>query len=235
VRKSTTALVWGLVLLFANATCSLAPNRAAASQVTIADFADGYAESPTGNGTYSVLNTSATDLVIRQFTGTVEDRALANFNLSALPAHAVITSVSLKFDNVVITGNPSRTVDILGFNTSGGVTLAEATATASALGSYDSFALGLGNQTVALSTATFQSLFKSSNIVGLRLQGDAETVNTAIASSRYPISNEGPELVINYTSTPEPATLTQALLFIALGGCAWWYKRRQVSLGQCGV
>jgi hypothetical protein len=226
-------LVWGLILLFANVTCSLAPNRAVADQVFIGDFADGYAESPTGNGTYSVLNTSAADLVIRQFTGTVEDRALANFNLSVLPANAVITSVGLKFDNVVITGNPSRTVDILGFNTSGGVTLAGATATASALGSYDSFALGLGNQTVALSAATFQSLFDSSNIVGLRLQGDAETVNTAIASSRFP--NETPELVINYTVTPEPAALTQALIFIALGGCAWWYRRRQVSPGQCGV
>jgi hypothetical protein len=228
VRKPTTAFVWGLILFFAIVTGSLAPNRAVADQVFITDFSDGYAESPTENGTYSVLNTSAADLVIRQFTGTVEDRALANFNLSALPTNAVITSASLKFDNVAFTSNTGRTVDILGFSTSGGVTLADATATASALGSYDSFALGLGNQTVALSAATLQSLFASSNIVGLRLQGDAETVNTAIASSRFP--NETPELVLNYTVTPEPATWTLALISIALGGCAWWYRRRQVAL-----
>ncbi len=228
MRKAATALVWGLSLLFANVTCSLAPNCAVADQVFITDYSDGYAESPTGNGTYSVLNTSAADLAVRQFTGTVEDRALANFNLSALPTNAVITSASLKFDNVSFTSNPGRTVDILGFNTSGAVSLAGATATASALGSYDSFALGLGNQTVALSASTLQSLFQSSNIVGLRLQGDAETVNTAIASSRFP--NETPELVINYTVTPEPATLTLALISIAFGGCAWWYRRRLVAL-----
>jgi hypothetical protein len=230
VRKPTTGLALGLILVFAIATCGLVPNRAVASQITVADYSDGYAESPTGNGTYSVLNTSAADLVIRQFTGTVEDRGLANFNLSGLPANAVITSVSLKFDNVVITGNPDRTVDILGFNTSGGVTLADATASGSALGSYDSFALGLGNQTVSLSAATVQSLFKNSSILGLRLQGDGETVNTAIDSRRT--TDEAPKLVINFTTTPEPATLTQALVFTALlGGCAWWCRRRQVLVG----
>jgi hypothetical protein len=230
VRKRTMGLALGSILVFAIATCGLVPNRAIAGQMTIGDYSDGYAESPTGNGTYSVLNTSAADLVIRQFTGTVEDRGLANFNLSGLPANAVITSVSLKFDNVVITSNPSRTVDILGFNTSGGVTLADATASASALGSYDSFALGLGNQTVSLSTATFESLFKNSTIVGLRLQGDAETVNTAIDSRRT--TDEAPKLVVNFTNTPEPATLTQALVFTALlGGCAWWCRRRQVLVG----
>jgi hypothetical protein len=231
VRKPTTGLALGLILAFAIATCGLVPNRAVAGQMTIADYSDGYAESPTGNGTYSVLNTSGVDLVIRQFTGLFEDRGLANFNLSGLPANAVITSASLKFVTGAFTSNPGRIVDILGFNTSGGVTLADATASASALGSYNSFALGLGNQTVSLSAATLQSLFHNSSIVGLRLQGDAETVNTEISSRRFP-GNQTPELVVNFTSTPEPATFTQALIFTALlGGCAWWCRRRQVLVG----
>ena len=109
--------------------------------------------------------------------------------------------------------------------------MAGATASASALGSYDSVAVGLGSHTVSLSTATFQSLFNASHIVGLRLQADAETVNTSVGSSRFPGGSETPELIINFTTTPEPATLTQALIFTALvSGSAWWYRRRQVRI-----
>jgi hypothetical protein len=106
VRKPKMVLAWGSILLFASATCGLVPSRAVAGQVTIADYSDGYAESPTGNGTYSVLNTTGTTLVIRQFTNLFEDRGLANFNLSALPANAVITSVSLQYNDTLVTTNP---------------------------------------------------------------------------------------------------------------------------------
>lgn len=207
MRKATGNLVWGLIFLLACVTIGLAPNRVGAATVTIADYADGYAESTTGNGTFNLLNTSSTNLVIRQFTGTVIDRSIAKFDLSALPTNAVITSAEFEFQSTVITSNTGRVVDILGFDTSGAVTLADATVSASAMGSYDSFALGLGTQTVSLSVATLQSLFAGSSIVGLRLQGDAETVNTAIASMRG-TSGTQPELIINYTVTPEPATVT---------------------------
>ncbi len=106
---------------------------------------------------------------------------------------------------------------MLGFDTSGGVTLADATASASLLGSYDNVALGLFGHTISLSTSTFESLLSGSSTIGLRFQGDTETVNTAVDSLRGSFPPQ-PTLVINY-STPEPASIISALLaIVCLGG-----------------
>jgi hypothetical protein len=204
------------IVLLAMAGLGLFADRCQASQLTILDAADGYAESTSGNGTFNLLNTTSSDLVVRQFTNTVIDRSIAKFNLGLLPSHAVITSVSFEFNSVVITGNTGRTVNVLGFNSSSAVSLADATATASALGSYDNYALGLGLHSISLNTATFQSLLNTSDGIALRLQG-VETANTAISSYRD-VGFQPPTLIVNYT-TPEPASIISALLaVVCLGG-----------------
>jgi hypothetical protein len=212
--------IWArrFVLLLAAATCGLVASRAEASQLVVGDYADGYAESPNGNGTFTFVNT--TDMAIRQFTNTVIDRSIANFNLSALPSNAAISSVSLEFNITSYTSNAGRVVDVLGFDTTGGVTVADATVAASSLGSYNSFNLGLGAQTISLSASTLKTLLGGSSIVGLRFQGDSETVNTSIGSRSQPFTPQ-PTLVINY-ATPEPASIISALLaVVCLGGYCW--------------
>jgi hypothetical protein len=210
------------LVLLACAGFGLLANRCQAGQLTVADYADGYDESTNGNGTFTFQDTSGTNLVIRQFTNTVIDRSIANFNLSSLPSNVSISSVSLEFSITSYTSNPGRVVDVMGFDTSGGVTLADATASASLLGSYNSYNLGLFGQTISLSTSTFESLLSGSSILGLRFQGDSETVNTSVDSLRGPFPPQ-PTLVINY-STPEPASIISALLAVACLGA--WCRRR---------
>ena len=228
LTKSNAA---GWFLLLAAGAWGLAPSRAAADMLTVTDYADAYAEAPNSGGPYNVLVGNGNDLVIRQFAASTSDVALAKFDLSALPTNATITGVQFQFDSVVITGNTGRVVDVLGFTTSGGVTLADATVAASALGSYDNFALGLGVHTINLSLATFQALLNSSHVLGLRLQGDVESVNTAITSLRSGALGPPPQLTITFTAVPEPAAVVQVLVGLALLAGGGWRRWRTVRPG----
>jgi hypothetical protein len=216
------------VVLLALAGYGLLADRCAASQLTVGDYTDGFVRQTSGAGPFNYLDTSSIFLSVRQFTDTIADRSIAKFNLGALPGNAVITSVSFEFDSLVVTGNTGRTVDVLGFNTVGGIENVDAVDPASALGSYDNFALGLGVQTISLNPAAFQSLVNTSTVIALRLQG-VETTNTQIASMRDPGFTR-PTLIIDYTTaTPEPASIISALLAVVCLGAYGWVCRRMVA------
>jgi hypothetical protein len=204
------------------------PRGAAGGFMSFTTYSDGWAQSPTGNGTFTVLNTGAgvIDLPVDQVTGTVMDVALMNFDLSTLPANATITGASFVFATTVITANPSRTVDIEGFSTTGSVNLVDATAAGTLLGSYDSFALGLGNQSVSLSVAALDTLL-GPGAVGVRLEG-LETTNTAIVSLEgAPVFNKNaPQLAITFSVIPEPSALTLMTTAGLVGLAGYGWRRR---------
>jgi hypothetical protein len=228
MRRLFERLAWRAAWLLALAAFAGLPRDAAAGMMTFTTYSDGWAESPTGNGSFSVLNSGAgiNDLVVRQFSGLVIDVSLMKFDLSALPKNATITGASFVFGSVVTTSNVGRIVDIEGYSTTGTVGLADATASATLLGQYDNVALGLGPQSVSLSASTLQSLL-GSGAVGLRLQGDVETVNTAIASLEGAalFGDPPPQLVITFSAVPEPSAL--ALMTAGLVGVVGYVRRRR--------
>jgi hypothetical protein len=89
--------------------------------------------------------------------------------------------------------------------------VADGTAPATTLQSYDPFALGLGPHTLSLgSTATtlVQSLIGGTDLLALRLQG-LQNTNTQIYSKEgaATYNEQAPVLVVSYTTAavPEPA------------------------------
>jgi hypothetical protein len=208
MRRAIVRPTATLVGLLAVVLLALSSREAVAGTLSYTATSDAYAESPTGNGTYSVLNSNpAGDLVIRQIAGVVQDVALMSFDLSSLPTNATITGVSFNFYEQVETTNVGRDVNIEGFGGSVPLTLGDATASATVLGQYDNVALGTGNQSLSLSLSAFQGLLTSGSALKIRLQGTQDGTNTGIASlgeSGFFIS---PQLVITTASVPEPSFL----------------------------
>ena len=210
VRLSIAGIVAGVF-----GALALAASPAHAITVTLPTVSEGTIVDDGSNGSFeTVEDGSGGGLSIRQFENLVAERVGLEYNVSSIPNDAVVTGARFTFSTVSFTSNTGRVVDVLGFAGNGSVTIADATAPAVPLGSYNSFTGGLGAQTVNLNIASLQALL-AGDFVGLRLQAGAETVNTQIGSSAFGGSIEPPRLVIDYTVVPEPTSA--ALLF----GGAW--------------
>jgi hypothetical protein len=200
----TVAGLLSLALLVASS------GEAAADSLTFTAGSNGFAESPSGNGNYSLFSLNPTgNLVIRQIVGTVQDVALMSFDLSGLPTNAVITGASFDFQETVLTTNVGRVVDIEGFASTAPLSSAGATAPATLLGQYDNVAVGLGPQSIGLSLSALQGVLTSGSEIDIRLRGDADGVNTAIASlfAANLTHTAPPQLVVTFTAAPEPSSL----------------------------
>jgi hypothetical protein len=222
---------WGAGL-WALAVMTISAGEVDAGILPLTATSNATAESPTGNGTYSVLFTgNITDLVVRQFPSTVQDVALMLFDLTSVPKNVTITGVSFGFQEVVETTNLGRVVDIEGFTPSGPLSLADATSQGTLLGQYDNVALGLGVHSVALSTSGFLGVPTFGNSIGIRLQGDVDGVNTAI-SSLFAATSFGqapPQLFITFAPVPEPSSLSMIVTagLVGLIGYRWRRSARR--------
>ncbi len=205
IRECRGALATAFVLL----ACGVLSPAVEAGSLTFTATSNGYAESPNGNGDYtSLASDPAGNLVVRQFPGAVQDVALMTFDLSSLPANATITGVAFEFYESVETGNSGTVVGIDGYSTtSSAVMLGDATAAGTQLGQYDNVSLGVGVHSVSLSSSDLLGLVSSGGLVGIRLQGVQDNVNTAISSIYAGTHFAGqipPQLVVTF-SVPEPS------------------------------
>lgn len=214
------AAALGLALAAASATVS-------ADSLDFVAVADAEAFDTGGDGTFDVLDGSDLSLSVRNFKDLTvdpfEQRTLAEFDLGALPAGAVISGVSFRFQSIGF-ANSNTAVNVFGYAGDGTTTLADATAAAVLLGSYDPVALGLGLQTVTLDLAAFSGLLGSSSIIGLRFEGILNT-NAQFASLEAAalLSDVPPTLVVDFAgqAVPEPSSVVLAGLgVLGLAGFA---------------
>ena len=157
---------------------------ASAGQVTLNGTVDANLYDPTGTGDFTQIQTNPVGRVIEDFVGYLilpfEKRAVIEFSTSSLPSNASIQSVTFNFETTS-TANNEHLVGVLAYAGSGTITLADATAAASQVGTYEDTAVGSTTQ-VSLTSSDFQSLFdQQSGYFALRLQGLEQTVNTSIA------------------------------------------------------
>ena len=182
---------------------------------------------PTGSGAFTIIETptSTTGLDIRQFVGAFpnfEHRSVVNFSLasSGIPTNAVIQDVTFNFQAESVTSNTGRTVGLFGYAASNTLSLADATAAATLLASYDNWALGLGKHSVDLGPAgntLLDSLVAQGKPLNLRLQGTTFGTNTLVDSiemaSGFPQFYSAPSITVTFTtaaSVPEPSSLVLA-------------------------
>ncbi len=213
-----------LLALAASAAFVLNPAPALADVVTVKGSLDANFSDPTGTGTFTTQSTPTNGLDIRQFVGSApnfENRSVVLFSLPAgvIPANAMIQSVTFNFQANVVTGNVGRTVGLLGYTGGSNLTLADATAAATQLATYDNVALGLGNQSVGLGSAgvtLLRSLVGQNKTLGLRIQGTTYGTNTALSSieqaNAVPTAFNAPSITITFTpaAVPEPSVLALA-------------------------
>jgi hypothetical protein len=179
-----------------------------ALSTTLQNPAFGTANDTDGNGTFDSLTTTGTGFIgTRRFDGLVIDRGLLEFDLSGIPSSATIESVSFAF-RIVLTGSGSQGVDVVGYSGDGAVAIGDATVAGTLLGNYDAGPLGLGFHSLDLGTAFLQALVGTGASLGLRLQADADGVNTAIGSPEF--GDEEPKVVVTF-SLPEPGAAISLL------------------------
>jgi hypothetical protein len=159
----------GMIGLIAFVAISLAAHSAKANDFVATQNA--LAEDTTGSGVFTSVAAPAFgfDLSIRRFNGVLEERTLLEFDPRSI-AGQTVSAAQFKFNESGVANSNTR-VDILGFMDNGAIDLADATATAVLLGSYDPVALGLGAHSVTLNASSLQSLITASQFVELRLQG----------------------------------------------------------------
>jgi hypothetical protein len=212
----------GLALLLSAAVLTVAPWKVRADVVTINPGVDANLTDPTGTGNFTLIDTNPTGgLDIRDFAGAspnFDHRSVIQYNLSpALPAGAVIQGVTFTFQSETVTSDTGRTVGVLGYGGSGSLTLADATAAATQLTSYDNFALGLGKHTIDLGpsgVSLVQSILSGGKILNLRLQGTTFGTNTVVDSlemaNALPQFYSRPTIAVTFApaAVPEPSVLT---------------------------
>jgi hypothetical protein len=191
---------------------------------TINASADADLSDTTGNGTFDTidrLSLATHGLYITNFIGAstnpFEDRAVILFSLASIPANAQITGLSFNFDETGF-ANAVGTVAIDGYSSNGTISLADATAASSQLGTYDALSLGLGDHSVTLSTSYLQSLLAGgASYLGIRLEGTQYSVNTQLGSIEQATFFTPPTLTVTLQSVPEPASIILLISGATLG------------------
>jgi len=199
------------------------PTMGRAGTIIINGSLDANFTDPTGTGTFTIVETptSTTNLDIRDFAGAFpnfEHRSVVNFSLASLPTNAVVQDVTFNFQAVSVTSNTGRTVGLFGYAGSNSLTLADATAAATLLASYDNFALGLGNHSVDLGPAgntLLDSVAAQGKPLDLRIQGTTFGTNTALLSieDAFLFGAGPPSITVTFnaaSSVPEPSSLVLA-------------------------
>jgi len=149
-------------------------------------------------------------LVINVFSGT---QAIVDFSLSSIPPNATVSSLLFSFDESSY-ANANGLVSVYGYGRSGAIVPADATASATQLGSYASVAMGLGPHSIPLNSAAdaeVQSLLGGSKDLGLRFTSSSSDTNTSFGSVE--LTDFTPPSVLVTYSVPEPSSA--ALLVMA--------------------
>ena len=223
----------GMAVATAALLCGEPASGAIVNFVTIAD---GVITDLNGDGTFTSTSSSTTGntLSVRNFAGTgpdsVEDRSIAEFNLSSLSADP-IQSVSFLFE-VASDVNDGTRVDVYGYVGDGFVRPGDATVSAVLLGTWDPVVFGLGLQSVALDAAAFADLVAQGPIVGLRFQGTSGT-NTQFDSleGAMAFGTIAPTLAISAVPEPGSVALLSLASLVAAGG---WYRKRRKEKAPAG-
>ncbi len=170
-----------------------------------ADFSQSASEigTVTDNNDDGFETVTTGDMRVRRFDGTVRDRGVATFDVSAVE-DAVVLSASLSL-NITTSNNPG-TIDIVLFNGDTLVDVGDATAAGESGGNLDPEALGAGTHDIALDPTVVGNLLLSGLPITARLQSADNGVNTELDSATLNIAFE-PATTFNAT---DDATLTDA-------------------------
>jgi hypothetical protein len=214
-----------------------APPALRADVVVLNASSDADLSDTTGGGTFTVidrLDLATHGLYVTQFDNgpapNFEDRAAILFSLASLPTNATITSLTLTFRETAF-ANAVGIVAVNGYASGGTIGLADATASANSLGSYDAIALSTGTHTVTLGTSFLQSLLGHSGFLGLRLQGTQYSVNTSLGSIEQSTSFTPPSLTVTFTPAVAPEPSSVALLGLGLPAALAWRRRSRRQRG----
>ncbi len=202
---------------FAIAAFCLLPWSAAsasAAPISFTTIADATIEDANANGTFDIVDGSGLGLNVRQFSipGILEDRSVAEFNLSSLPSGTTFSSaaVTIQIFGFVI---PDALTDVFGYVGDGSTTLSDATAPGTLLASFDPASLGLGVRTVALDPVALSTLLSSGSTIGLRFQGRPDPVLSSnfsfFSMEAAALGATAPTLTVEAApaSVPEPGSL----------------------------
>lgn len=204
--------------------CTIAAPIAVADMIDIDPAADGSVQDVQHDGVFDVVDPS--DLDLRNFdlqSFKLDSRGIAEFNLSGIPAGAIVDSAALVFTIGSFTSSTTSVfVDYYAGN--GLLTVDDATIAASGLGSFNAAALGLGQHSFGIPAEVVQNLLPN-GILGLRLTTPLNSGNTQLVSSAADGSPPGPLLMVIY-QVPEPSTMVLgAMALIGLAACG--RRRRQ--------
>jgi hypothetical protein len=156
------------------------------------------------------------DVITTQELGfaSIQRRGILEFNLAGLPAGAVITSASLKFDVAGITsgstdGGPDPLV--YGYNGNGvaGVTDGSQTGNLIATGPE---VTNLGDYAIAMDPSKVQALRGSNSIVGLLIGGSADGNQFGFYTSDSTFAGNNPVTLDVTYAVPEPASMAALLV-----------------------
>lgn len=209
-----TRIVRGLVVPMAALVFLLSgPSGATGATITLSDVTDGFAISSDNFQTASPPQIRVPFLEVTKF-GTSEARAALEFDLSSLPASAVVTSASLELSFFVA----DTLIGVNGATGDGLITPADFTFG----GQVATFDPSFGVNTV--NVTSFIAGMVGTHFVVFQLRELAEDTNLVGGGAELSASAQ-PRLVITTTATPAPA----ALLLVGVGlatlhALSWWRR-----------
>jgi hypothetical protein len=192
-RRHCMVLVGLATVVFV--VCSV---TAKATSVTL----NGSTEANITGSTVGTYNTGSYGLVVNVFDNT---RSVIEFSPASIPAGATVDALTFNFYEAMY-ANSSCLVNLYGFADNGGISAADATATATLLGSYSAVSLGPGSHSLGLTTSALQSVVGTSQFFALRLQSGSSDTNTSIRSLAQG-GTSVPQMVVTYHVAP-PTTLS---------------------------
>jgi len=209
-----TRIVHGLVVPVAAIVILLSgPPGAAGATITLSDVTDGFATSIDNFQTANPPQIGAQFLQVTKF-GMDEARAALEFDLSSLPASAVVTSASLELSFTV----SDALIGVNGATGEGLITPADFTFPAQ-IATFDP---NPGLNTVDVTS--FIAGMVSTHFVVFQLRELAEDTNTIVGGAGLPpFAPPGP--VITTVSTPAPSALLLVGIGLATPGAISWRRR----------
>jgi hypothetical protein len=215
---------------------TLLPGAVRANTITIVGSVDATISDTNGDGIFdstTAENPSTFGLVVRQFENfsssiSFEDRAVIEFSLAGIAPTDTITGLTFTFGESSATSNSGRIVGVYGFAGDGAISLADATAPATELASYDNWAIGLGAHTLTLDPSTLQSLLGHTSYFAIRLQGDQLSTNTSLNSLEENFGTP-PQITVT-TAAPLPSPLRLLAGLGILVACGQWWSRRRAGI-----